>query len=139
LCNSCASLAGLVLCFIACFILLVIAPLCCVACLPSGHASRLISSPSQSVTMYSARAVTLVVSDTLIVRVTYLRTICRQLLKVARVSRHQLSRPLRSWWKKQNKISSTSSIKSVDALLASLTLPRSEHRYRRRTKSFKLF
>ena len=26
-CNSCASLAGLVLCFIACFILLVIAPL----------------------------------------------------------------------------------------------------------------
>jgi len=25
-CNSCASLAGLVLCFIACFILLVIAP-----------------------------------------------------------------------------------------------------------------
>ena len=27
LCNSCASLAGLVLCFIACFILLVIAPL----------------------------------------------------------------------------------------------------------------
>jgi len=28
LCNSCASLAGLVLCFIACFILLVIASLC---------------------------------------------------------------------------------------------------------------
>ena len=28
-CNSCASLAGLVLCFIACFILLVIAPLLC--------------------------------------------------------------------------------------------------------------
>jgi len=27
LCNSCASLAGLVLCFIACFVLLVIAPL----------------------------------------------------------------------------------------------------------------
>jgi len=27
LCNSCASLAGLVLCFIACFILLVIVPL----------------------------------------------------------------------------------------------------------------
>jgi len=27
LCNSCASLAGLVLCFIACFILLVIGPL----------------------------------------------------------------------------------------------------------------
>ena len=27
LCNSCASLAGLVLCFIACFILLVITPL----------------------------------------------------------------------------------------------------------------
>ena len=26
-CNSCASLAGLVLCFIACFVLLVIAPL----------------------------------------------------------------------------------------------------------------
>ena len=26
-CNSCASLAGLVLCFIACFILLVISPL----------------------------------------------------------------------------------------------------------------
>jgi len=26
-CNSCASLAGLLLCFIACFILLVIAPL----------------------------------------------------------------------------------------------------------------
>ena len=26
-CNSCANLAGLVLCFIACFILLVIAPL----------------------------------------------------------------------------------------------------------------
>jgi len=26
-CNSCASLSGLVLCFIACFILLVIAPL----------------------------------------------------------------------------------------------------------------
>ena len=28
-CDSCASLAGLVLCFIACFILLVIAPLLC--------------------------------------------------------------------------------------------------------------
>ena len=27
MCNGCASLAGLVLCFIACFILLVIAPL----------------------------------------------------------------------------------------------------------------
>jgi len=35
-CNSCASLAGLVLCFIACFIVLVIAPLVSVVSLSGG-------------------------------------------------------------------------------------------------------
>jgi len=35
-CNSCASLAGLVLCFIACFILLVIAPLGAQCCSSAG-------------------------------------------------------------------------------------------------------
>ena len=36
-CNSCASLAGLVLSFVACFILLVIAPLNCRGCGASGR------------------------------------------------------------------------------------------------------
>ena len=45
-CNSCASLAGLVLCFIACFILLVIAPLMysCVQRLPVISAQRYVTS-----------------------------------------------------------------------------------------------
>ena len=47
-CNSCASLAGLVLCFIACFILLVIAPLLMVfAVVSHDGASSHVSSDAE--------------------------------------------------------------------------------------------
>jgi len=44
LCNSCASLAGLVLSFIACFILLVIAPLRVVIVVADGSCTRQMTS-----------------------------------------------------------------------------------------------
>ena len=53
-CNSCASLAGLVLSFIACFILLVIAPLCAASQqhLTNGHEVRVSFPGSTAMLMF---------------------------------------------------------------------------------------
>jgi len=59
-----------------------------VACLPvTPQDSSLHHFLSQSVTMYSARAVTLVISDTFIVHVTYLLTL-RVLSSFKRINIH---------------------------------------------------